>query len=155
MTQKPKFQFARRLFKFFVLGTFVASRTASGDADPQDTLRHEQAWMNVRDRLSTSAAPNALPPDLAKLIAQPGAQNLAARVSRSYGAIEPANIAQLDALWMEHLTRQGVGAAEMDTFLSARTVALRETIDAKAKHRDGADGVRDAIIQYARSAYTG
>ncbi len=151
MKYKPHLRHLSRAFKLFVLGSFVATRTASGAADPEDSLQHELAWMSVRDGLSDSVSGNHISGEIRRMVEQEIEKDLDFRVAYTYRAISPDEIAQLDALWMDHLA----GAEDIDRFLGARTVALRQLAQDDSETLGNPDQWRNVVREFSRSEYSG
>lgn len=141
-------------FKLFLLGSFVASRTASGAPGPDDSLRHELAWMNVRDGLSETATDTPLSNEVRQIVEQDTDKDLELRVANTYRVVSPDNVAALDALWMDHLIGAGVAADEIDRFVEARTAALREYLQGDAATTpDTVDEIRGLVRQFSVGTY--
>lgn len=155
MSNKMRFFSLGGAFKFFVLGSFVATRTASGSPDPDDALRHEMAWMAVRDGLSDAVSDTTLSADVLRAVEHELDGNLDFRVAYTYGAIAPDEIADLDALWMDHLSGLGTAAEDMDRFLGARTAALSSLVSSAAETRDSSDQLRNVVREINRKTYGG
>lgn len=151
MKYKPHLRHLSRAFKLFVLGSFVATRTASGSADPEDSMRHELAWMSVRDGLSNTVSGNHVSGEIRRMVQQEIEKDLDFRVAYTYRAISPDDIAQLDALWMDHLA----GADDIDRFLGARTVALRQLAQDNSEILGSPDQLRNVVREFSRAEYSG
>lgn len=155
MSSKVNFRNLGRAFKLFVVGSFVATRTASGAADPDESLRHELAWMAVRDGLADVVNATPLPAEVRRIVEQEIDRELSFRVDYTYRAISGDEIATLDALWIDHLAGQGAATEEMDQFLEARTGALRQLASGASDSIDSPDQLRNVIREFSRGTYTG
>lgn len=155
MSSKVNFRKLGRAFKLFVVGSFVATRTASGAADPDDSLRHELAWMAVRDGLADVVNTTPLPAEVRRIVEQEIDKSLDFRVAYTYRSISADEIAQLDTLWIDHLAGQGAASEEMDQFLEARTVALRQLVNGEADAIESPDQLRNVVREFSRGTYTG
>jgi len=155
MTQKTRFRFVGHVVKLFMIGSIMATRTASGAATPEDALQHELAWMSVRDGLSGAETGIQLPADVRRLVEQGFDSDLDYRVRATYSAIAPADIAQLDALWMDRFAEGGAGTEVVDRFLQERAAALPQLVQDKADQMDSADKWRSFIREFKRAPYSG
>lgn len=115
-----------RMIKLVVLGSAVATRTATGSPAPESALDHELAWLVVRERTVGNSASAALPDDVRYLVACSFSEDFEYRVKSSYRSALPDGIATLDELWMDTMLEGGADFQIMDRFLAARTTALSE-----------------------------
>ncbi len=155
MKNKPYLRNLAKTFKLFVLGSFVATRTASGMSEGEEPDRHEAVWMLVRDQLSDVGTGQVISGELRNMIEQEIERDLDFRVNYTYQAIAPDEIAQLDAIWVDHLVGRDAGADEMDRFLGARTVALRRIMREGPETGESPEQWRNIIREFGRGPYTG
>ncbi|WP_166486183.1 hypothetical protein [Jannaschia sp. CCS1] len=112
--------------------------------------------MTVRDGLSQMVTDNSLSVEVRRIVEQDVDKDLEFRVANTYRFISPDSVAELDALWMDHLSRLGVAAEEMDRFVQARTAALRQYIQGEAATAtDNPDEFRGLVRQFSVSGYSG
>ncbi len=145
-----------RFLKLFVIGSFVATRTASGAATPGEALQHEMAWMSVRDDLATGTAKSIqLPAEVSRLAGQDFDGDFEARVKKSYLATAPADIAQLDLLWMISFEERAADIRTVDRFLLARSSALGQMMQDTSAEMNSPEKVRSFVRNFKREPYSG
>lgn len=155
MKQKKPLRHLSNFLKLFMIGSLVASRSATGAATPEETLEHELAWIAARDGLIDATPGIQLPVDIRRLVDQGFDGNFDLRVRTSYRGISPDEIADLDALWMASFSENGVDADVVDRFIVARAATLPEMMQENAAEIDSSDKWRTFIREFKRAPYSG
>ena len=155
MKNRTPLRYVGRLFKLLMIGSFVMSRTASGEVTPDEDLNHELAWMSVRDGLSREAkSADKIPLEVNLLVDTGFGGDLEKRIRASYLAISPTNVAQLDTMWMNSFLDQGADTETVDRFLRARSGALDEVAQKMPSAMDRPEKWRAFVRDYKVAAYS-
>lgn len=153
MTQKTPLHHLGRFFKLFVIGSLVVSRSASGGIPTEDAVRHELAWLSVRDGLSGSEANVQLPADVKRLVQQGDGRDFENRVRATYRTISPGEVAHLDALWMNSFSERGTDPDTVDRFLNARSAVLPELVAEKSSEMTSPEKWVEFVREFKRASY--
>lgn len=141
-------------FKLFMIGSFVVSRTTSGAAATEDSLRHELAWMAVRDGLSRTENGLELSAEVRRLVESGFNGDFEDRIRSSYLAIPADRIGQLDALWMDSFAANAADSDIVDRYLRVRTTTLPQLVQEKAAEMDSPEKWRAFVREFKRAPYS-
>ncbi len=138
MAGKSKLLGAMKIVKLVILGSALATRTATGSYTVEDQIANELAWLNVRRDLETMQQPSQLPTTIVRLVAAGQGPEFETRILASYAAVRPEARSQLDAMWMDRLADEA-SSATLDRFLATRAVALAEAMGIESDSLESAD----------------